>query len=89
MHCEQAQGLLDGYLDNALSTHETLAMQEHIKICKSCSAILAAYQQMRQTLRTEGRAPLPSDLAARVSAALNDVVRADSTAFFLGSDHSS
>lgn len=73
MQCEQAQGILDGYIDNALSTLEMLAVQEHLKSCKSCSATLADYRRMAQMLKAEGRAPLPADLAARISAALDQV----------------
>jgi anti-sigma factor RsiW len=71
MQCEQAQGLIDSYVDDALSKVERLAMQEHLKICTSCSAIVTDYQQMGQMLRAEGRTSPPSDLAARVSAALD------------------
>jgi anti-sigma factor RsiW len=71
MQCEQAQGLIDGYIDDALSKVERLAMQEHLKTCTSCSTIVTDYQQMGQMLRAEGRTSPPSDLAARVSAALD------------------
>jgi anti-sigma factor RsiW len=82
MQCEQAQGLIDGYIDNTLSKVERLAMQEHLKTCTSCSAVLADYQQMRQMLSAEGRMSLPPGLAARVSSALDhaDAIDAGSTA---------
>jgi anti-sigma factor RsiW len=71
MQCEQANGLLDGYLDGELSAFDLQVVREHLEGCKSCNAILTDYEQMRKSIKNEGRTHLPPDLAARISEALD------------------
>ncbi|MGB8313309.1 MAG: anti-sigma factor, partial [Aestuariivirga sp.] len=63
-----------------LSARDTVVVQEHLKSCTSCSAILADYRQIGQMLKSEGRSPIPPDLAARISAALDHAEVGETTA---------
>jgi anti-sigma factor RsiW len=70
MQCDQAQSLIGAFHDNALSVVDMRAMQDHIKTCKACGAILTDYERIGESIKAEGRTPLPHGLSARVSAAL-------------------
>lgn len=56
MRCERFERLLSRYVDNELDPDLAASANEHVRVCMVCEARLAQYQQMREMLRSAGRA---------------------------------
>jgi hypothetical protein len=52
MNCEQAEGLLSAYLDDALEPGLSEQVREHLEICEHCRAILEDYRRLDAELAT-------------------------------------
>jgi anti-sigma factor RsiW len=68
---EQAQSLLDAWLDNELDPATALALEAHVHDCPSCRAWLAQRRALLAQLRAAAvRYPVPAELPARITAQL-------------------
>ena len=68
---EQAQSLLDAWLDNELDPVTALALEAHMHNCPSCRAWLAQRRALLAQLRAAAvRYPVPAELSARITAQL-------------------
>jgi anti-sigma factor RsiW len=64
---EEAQSLLDAWLDNELDPAAALAIEAHVHDCQSCGAWLAQRRSMLAQLRAAAiRYPVPAELSARI-----------------------
>jgi anti-sigma factor RsiW len=68
---EQAQSLLDAWLDNELDPATALALEAHVHDCPACRAWLAQRRALLAQLRAAAvRYPVPAELSARITAQL-------------------
>lgn len=51
MECNQLHEQLDDFLDKALSKPEQQAVEAHLEVCKTCQAVIAEEQALRDMLR--------------------------------------
>jgi len=67
--CEETFRRLDDYLDHRLSLEETRLIEEHLRMCETCSREFVfeagVIEGVREKLR---RVAAPGDLIARISA---------------------
>ena len=74
--CEKIQDELSAFLDGELSAAERARIQEHLKACAACQALLADLQTVQASLQEMPKLAAPAGLAASIS----EAVRADQTA---------
>jgi anti-sigma factor (TIGR02949 family) len=71
-NCEEAFRRLDDYLDRELSPHETLLIEEHLRICDWCTREFnfegSVLRGLKQKLR---QIDAPPDLVAKVLSSLS------------------
>jgi hypothetical protein len=71
MNCKQFRESLDCYLDGELSAAASAAADAHRKECPQCDGAVRHLQELKATVRrTVGAATPPSDLDARIRAAV-------------------
>ncbi len=72
MNCVEVKIILQLYLDNELSTRETLDVQTHLDECSACAQLLADFNRQDELLRQAARAEITeqSQLRAGILAAL-------------------
>jgi anti-sigma factor RsiW len=70
MNCENAQNLVQPYLEGRLATLERNEFVRHVTECAACEAEVIAYREMFETLREMPRLEAPSRLAVAVLAEL-------------------
>jgi len=71
MNCKQFRASLDSYLDGELSAAASAAADAHRKKCPQCDRAVTRLQELKTAVRrTVGVAAPPSDLDARVRAAV-------------------
>lgn len=51
MECSKIQSFIDGYFDSELDLTKSLEIEEHIKNCENCSAILNNYKMLHNAFR--------------------------------------
>ncbi|HEU4386473.1 MAG TPA: zf-HC2 domain-containing protein [Blastocatellia bacterium] len=62
MNCDEANDLIQLYMDNELDAQTTLRVRDHLDLCHGCSGLLDAYVRQDSLLREEaGREPVTSD----------------------------
>ena len=66
MNCHTTARLLPGYLDGAIGSGEHARVREHLDSCEKCREQLEGYGRMAMCLANVERAPVPSNLAARI-----------------------
>lgn len=77
MNCAQAQRLLPGYLDGALSVEEQKKTHQHVAACSACRKQLESYNRVSSLMaRVEGPA-IPAGLATRIRLELARAQRAE------------
>jgi anti-sigma factor RsiW len=71
---DEAQTLLDAYLDGELDLPAALAIDTHARGCQACTAWLAERRSILGQLRAAAiRYPLPPQMSARISARLHSL----------------
>jgi anti-sigma factor RsiW len=71
MTCDEAEILIHALIDNELDASHALEVEAHVATCPRCTAELAAYRQMRETMnKTDLRYTAPASLRQRLDAAL-------------------
>jgi len=67
MSCENLQELISLTLDGRLPEAERENVFDHVRVCRECGDRLSSLQTQRAILRKMAQAPVPADLAARLS----------------------
>jgi anti-sigma factor RsiW len=71
MTCDEAEVLIHALIDNELDASHAREVEAHIASCPRCTAELAAYRQMRETMtKADLRYTAPASLRQRLDAAL-------------------
>lgn len=71
MNCNKARKYLFAFADSQLSVRANCEVLDHLKMCRTCSAIVDEHQTIREALRaTAGRIPIPPGLESRVRKAI-------------------
>jgi mycothiol system anti-sigma-R factor len=72
--CQQAQGLIDAYLDDEMDVASASQVQRHVGQCATCARKLEASQSLKRIISNpELKYPLPAELRARVRKSLAKV----------------
>lgn len=67
MECNEIQSVIDGYYDGELDLFKSLEIEQHIKSCEKCSAILNNYKIIHNSLRDNSfYYTVPSELKDRL-----------------------
>ena len=66
MNCEHVEDLLSAYLDNALTTQEQMAVQEHTRTCPACRETLADYRRFDALLMDLPRVSPSAELREKI-----------------------
>ncbi|MFT4705554.1 MAG: anti-sigma factor RsiW [Bradymonadia bacterium] len=74
--CDDVVDLLIDYLEDDLSTLRKLNVKLHLANCPKCEEFIAQYRKTSVICRDELARTMPSDLEARLVAALEDSARA-------------
>src|SRR5689334_11498518 len=78
MTCDEAEVLLNALIDGELDAGHTREVEQHLATCTRCTATLADYRQMSQTVGSaELRYTAPASLRARIEASLPKEVRSN------------
>jgi anti-sigma factor RsiW len=89
MTCDEAEILIHALLDNELDASHARELEAHIATCPRCTAELAAYRQMRETMnKADLRFAAPASLRQRLDDALPKPVAAPSNIVPLSSRRS-
>jgi RNA polymerase sigma-70 factor (ECF subfamily) len=75
--CPDIAALWSQKLDGDLSQTDCAAMEKHLAVCPSCTAACSVLKLALAACRQVGTQELPSDVQARVGAAVRALVRAD------------
>src|ERR1700757_4768190 len=67
MSCENVQELISLFVDGRMPEAERDHVLAHAGMCRNCATHLAALETNRATMRRMAQAPMPADLAARLS----------------------
>lgn len=67
MNCDEYLPLISGHIDDANSEIEERRLQEHLKTCAACRALLSQMEESDALLRASAATP-PADLSARIMA---------------------
>jgi anti-sigma factor RsiW len=67
MSCENLQELISLTVDGKLPEAERENVFDHARVCRECGDRLSSLQTQRAILRKMAQAPMPADLAARLS----------------------
>lgn len=67
MNCGEVREIIQLYLDDELSSRETLEAQNHLESCKSCSAMLESFAKQDELLREAARASESDNQALRAN----------------------
>jgi len=70
MQCERTRELLDAYHDQELDSRERRDVAAHLETCSNCNAIASEIRHVSLQLAAVGREPAPTELRARITAAL-------------------
>ncbi len=70
MQCERTRELLDAYQDQELDLRERRDVAAHLETCSNCNAIASEIRHVSLQLAAVGREPAPTELRARITAAL-------------------
>ncbi len=77
MNCRETKRYLETFLDGELDAEANLKVLEHLNRCGECTRTFDAEKALRAALRDRACGPkAPSDLCARVAAAMDAVDRA-------------
>jgi anti-sigma factor RsiW len=71
MDCDEIGQLLHAFEDDELPQSERAAVAQHLKVCTTCAARLAALQSLRRRVQATGTFAVPAGLEARVRGALS------------------
>lgn len=66
MNCHEAERLLPGYFDGALSARQHVPLHTHLKSCESCRQELERYRLLAAHLANVEPSAPPADLALRI-----------------------
>jgi hypothetical protein len=69
MSCDNVQERVSSILDRDTTVAERENVLAHIHACRDCAAFLQTQQEMRTTLRSLSRPPVPADLTAKLRVA--------------------
>jgi len=74
MNCQESARLLPGYFDSELDLVHTLEIEDHLRTCASCSAIIEADRALRSTIaRSNLRFSAPPTVVRNVRTAVANV----------------
>ena len=71
MRCDQAQALMDRYVNEGLSLHEQEPFENHLHDCRGCQQQLANLTSLLAILQSNSSPPVPKDFVGRVMARAN------------------
>jgi len=78
VNCNEAQAIIDGYVDRELDLVTSLEMERHLETCDACSQVYANRQALQASIRSGSLYhPTPAHLPNRVLAAVRQVDRAN------------
>jgi anti-sigma factor RsiW len=81
MNCQESARLLPGYFDSELDLVHTLEIEDHLRTCPSCAAIIEADRALRSTIaRSNLRFSAPPTLVRNVRAAVANAFPAEKSA---------
>ena len=72
--CEQARGLLDGLVDGELSMADQLAVESHLRWCRTCALRVEDMRLIGASLRIGSAAQVPDEHRDEAVAAITDAV---------------
>src|SRR4029453_19155213 len=72
--CEYAREHLDGFVDGELSVDEQVAVESHLRWCRTCAARVEDLQLIGQSIRLGSLAPHAAGEEARTVGALHENV---------------
>jgi anti-sigma factor RsiW len=79
MNCEDAQNLVDGYVDGELDMVRTLEIEEHLRGCALCSQGYQDRQILHDGIKAHsGYFKAPADLQTRIQLSLRKAAKAES-----------
>jgi predicted anti-sigma-YlaC factor YlaD len=72
MNCQGARKFLYAFADGQLDVNDNCEVLDHLKMCQSCSSVVAEHQSMRTVLsKFIDRVPVPANLESTVRTRLN------------------
>jgi hypothetical protein len=74
MNCREAQRLLPGYLDDAITTRDHLLLRVHLDSCQDCRQQLARYRLLASHLADVRPVDVPPALAAQIRSKASQVL---------------
>jgi anti-sigma factor RsiW len=78
LNCQEAQALINGYVDGELDLMKSLEIERHLQECSGCARAHASLQAIRTAIRNSDLYfRTPPDLARRVRSAVREADRAD------------
>lgn len=85
MNCGEVKKIIQLYLDDELSSRETLEAHNHLESCTSCSALLASFAKQDELLRQAARLEKSDDpvLRSKILAAISEQSVAEPAGRFL------
>jgi len=70
MNCEEANRFLDAYLDRELDLRRYPELDQHLRVCPSCQSLAHEFQEFRSLFAASAPYQAPSQLRAKVLAAV-------------------
>jgi anti-sigma factor RsiW len=71
VNCHDAQNLIHAYHDSELDLANSLAVEEHLRECPACAAVLERQRALRAAIHAGSLSyPAPSDLRGRIRSAV-------------------
>ena len=75
MKCEEAEDLIQNYLDLSLSHEQRISLEKHVELCANCREELRAYKHLVELFELEEPCPdMPEDFTQRVMSSLPEVL---------------
>ena len=75
--CEEALKLLAAYIDHELGSNEHLAVEEHLKLCRSCCSRAEFEQHLKAELAQLRRTDVSPGFKRRIQELIGQFVRTD------------
>jgi mycothiol system anti-sigma-R factor len=70
--CREAVARMWTYLSRDLEAHDTMELEQHLRICQRCCGELEFSRELRKTLADAGEQPMPPQTRARVDELLRE-----------------
>lgn len=84
MNCQEAQSLINGYVDGELDLVRNLAIEEHLQQCALCSQVYKNQRVLRHEIKTGSLYfKAPPDLQRKVQSSVRKAAKAEARSRFL------